>query len=235
MRTERRAFTLIELLVVISIIAILAAMLLPAISLVRQAALTSGCLSNQRQLLLGIVAYANEHDGYLPYSFDSGKYYPATDNVGQYIEFEYNGSGSIRAGKGAWRVLHCGANTQSPNGISYGLNHRFCVDTSAGSPTSIAVNLNSLRSLSNIALMVDNAGEGRWYIYTPIMIFGNGDATQAPSWSVNYPWNQPFLPVPRHRGGENLGFLDGHARWSPNVAVEDTALTVYLRDTALVH
>jgi prepilin-type N-terminal cleavage/methylation domain-containing protein len=63
---NRRAFTLIELLVVISIIAILAAMLLPAIGMVRDAARQSTCLSNQRQALMAITAYTIDWDGWTP-------------------------------------------------------------------------------------------------------------------------------------------------------------------------
>jgi prepilin-type processing-associated H-X9-DG protein/prepilin-type N-terminal cleavage/methylation domain-containing protein len=58
-----RAFTMIELLVVISIIAVLASMLLPAIGMVRQAAQTAHCSSNLRQIGMGSVAYSNDWDG----------------------------------------------------------------------------------------------------------------------------------------------------------------------------
>ena len=55
---RRRAFSLVELLVVISIIALLIALLLPALANAREAALASACLSNQRQIGLTLTAYA---------------------------------------------------------------------------------------------------------------------------------------------------------------------------------
>ncbi len=58
---RRPAFTLIELLVVISIIALMVAILLPALGAAREAARTSQCLSNSRQLGLGMVSYSAEN------------------------------------------------------------------------------------------------------------------------------------------------------------------------------
>lgn len=63
---NRRAFTLIELLVVISIIAILAAMLLPAVGLVRDAAKQITCMNNQRQVMVAIATYAEDNNGLTP-------------------------------------------------------------------------------------------------------------------------------------------------------------------------
>jgi prepilin-type N-terminal cleavage/methylation domain-containing protein len=62
----RRAFTLVELLVVISIIAVLAAMLLPAIGLVKFQAYGSRCGSDKRQAIMAILSYAQDWDGIAP-------------------------------------------------------------------------------------------------------------------------------------------------------------------------
>ncbi|HVU63866.1 MAG TPA: type II secretion system protein [Phycisphaerales bacterium] len=63
---DRAAFTLIELLVVIAIIALLVGILLPALSKAREAARQSACLSNTRQVAVGMTLYAGTYKDWYP-------------------------------------------------------------------------------------------------------------------------------------------------------------------------
>jgi prepilin-type N-terminal cleavage/methylation domain-containing protein len=64
---QNHGFTLIELLVVVAIIAVLVAVLIPALSLARAQAQTSVCASQLHQLGLGVIYYAKECNGIVPF------------------------------------------------------------------------------------------------------------------------------------------------------------------------
>jgi prepilin-type N-terminal cleavage/methylation domain-containing protein/prepilin-type processing-associated H-X9-DG protein len=79
----KKAFTLIELLVVIAIIAILAAILFPVFAQAKEAAKKTACLSNTKQIALGLYMYAGDYEDTLPntsWEQDPAGFFPGTYN-----------------------------------------------------------------------------------------------------------------------------------------------------------
>ena len=72
LRSKQSAFTLIELLVVIAIIAILAAILFPVFAKAREKARQTTCLSDMKQLGLGLQQYTQDYDEFLPNQVGDG-------------------------------------------------------------------------------------------------------------------------------------------------------------------
>jgi len=85
----RRAFTLVELLVVISIIALLIAILLPALANVRYSVKVDICKSNLRQVGIGVFAYTVDNKEYYPNGYISGYSKNADGVYGRDVEYAW--------------------------------------------------------------------------------------------------------------------------------------------------
>lgn len=98
-RAGAQGFTLIELLVVIAIIAILAAILFPVFAKAREKARQTSCLSNMKQLGLGLTSYASDYDECFPYSYT----YINGDSTQGYNQW----SGACAPYVSSWQIYVC--------------------------------------------------------------------------------------------------------------------------------
>lgn len=114
-RPRNRGFTLIELLVVIAIIAILAAILFPVFARARENARRAACMSNHKQMGLGIMQYTQDYDEKYP----SAYYYKnGASGSGGYVHW----SGAIQPYVKSTQLFTCPSHAQpliATNGSEY--------------------------------------------------------------------------------------------------------------------
>jgi len=202
-----KGFTLIELLVVIAIISILAAILFPVFARARENARRASCMSNLKQIALGMMQYTQDYDEHFP------KYrVPAVSSNTAAVP--YGWAESLQPYIKSIQVFQCPSettafdSTQLPGDSAsdytdYAYNlwigGYYISATSGGGLASIGLSQAALTSPSLTVLLTD---------YAP-----RGSASYLASTSiVNQRVSQTIL-VPRHLDGTNLAFADGHVKW----------------------
>ncbi len=217
--SHRCGFTLIELLVVISIIAVLASMLLPAVGLVRSSARSATCANILRQIQLANQQYANEQSGIYV-----GACGPTNgDGLIWYGTAEFRTYFDLTAGTSTWPAkLLCpdsfGARTPLNMSRSYGINvssagiggspHRSLnvghtaslLHTTTPSYPCHFVQAQVARPADKIAF-IDALD---WWVAASNSLFYSTEDFNA------YPPMTTMFAAYRHRGGANAAFHDGH-------------------------
>jgi prepilin-type N-terminal cleavage/methylation domain-containing protein/prepilin-type processing-associated H-X9-DG protein len=167
-RSPRSGFTLIELLVVIAIIAILAAILFPVFAQAKAAAKKTACLSNTKQIGIGLYMYLTDFDDALPMANYPN---PTAGYTGPYTHFAWmNGPGIsslvwadlVQPYTKNYDIFSCpvdGATplnltsqpfTGKPSRLSYALNYYF-FRPPGGVPNLFSVGGGSITSIPNVA------------------------------------------------------------------------------------
>ncbi len=182
----RRGFTLIELLVVIAIIAILAAILFPVFARAREKARQTSCLSNIKEISLALLMYSQDYDERYPQCGWAG-----TETVTW-------PDGTVATGRNTWflRIYPYVKNVQVFNCPS------ASVDWLGQNTSAIQTGMNA--SMSNVKLAT---------ITYPAQTLLAADTMGPASYVFLSSYRTDRWIAPRHNGGANLGFTDGHAKW----------------------
>lgn len=180
-----KGFTLIELLVVVAIISVLAGILFPVFARARENARRASCMSNLKQMGLGMMMYTQDYDERFPLQL--GKYPAFWGSVLQpYVK-------STQVFFCPDDSLHKSSNGLSTSNLSYGYNFR---------------NLTIYATKGGVSLAdIESAAET-----VAIAEVGKRPAADGP-YVVRWSLTSSYPVSVMHMEGSNFVFCDGHVKW----------------------
>jgi len=232
-RIESRysAFTLIELLVVIAIIAILAAILFPVFARARENARRTSCLSNLKQIGIGMMMYTQDYDGkYFARYYYTGGDAPG-DSGGTLVSGWYPPS-SETTSDSKWSLGPYVKSRQlfvcpSFEGYSTSFPYGYAYNLIAGYPDYYADKgpVLSEATIEEPSLMIAFADTS--WVRDLYPVAKKSGSLNSPNFKVNFckvaanadsacsgaAWHSEINSYGRHLDGVNASYMDGHAKW----------------------
>ena len=233
--SKPKGFTLIELLVVIAIIAVLMAILMPALNRVKEQGKRAACLGNLKQLALAWIMYADENDdkivngeaygggdGTAPIptsGIHKGEQWWTGDDIGDFwsgetlpedIQLKAIKAGALWPYCGDVKLYHC------PSGVPGNMRHYSIVDSMNGLPRSGTFTGKAGKIIGETVLWIKQKSD----IWIPgpaqRIVFLDQGRTTPDSYAVHYLNERWWDPPPvQHGEGTNLSFADGHVeQWT---------------------
>lgn len=234
----RRAFTLIELLVVIAIIVLLAAILFPVFGRARENARRASCMSNMKQIGLGMVQYIQDYDGLEPLQFGA-----SIQDFMSYTSpnsFSMNFLEQVQPYVKSTQVYVCPSSLPFPDASP--CNGGVCEKPTAASGTSYVTNgvvmrvydgttyylrpLNeaAIPNVSNIVCLQEFAFETNAAFQRPEVITPSAGVYRYHYYHDFNSFGGQVCPQGEclsgeHFDGGNLLFCDGHAKWQGYMSI----------------